>query len=91
VIVGPHCDPGFEIDGTEDSASWSFEGMSEFRLCLTRTGANQGYPPSWATGDGGLRRLPAGPGNAMGYDDLNVIEAASSGRSTRWTRRWASR
>ena len=77
VIVGPQCGLGFEIYGTEGSASWSFERMNEFRLCLTRTGPNQGYTTvlgNPAMGDYG--KFQPGPGNAMGYDDLKVIEAS---------------
>jgi len=76
VIVGPQCGLGFEIYGTEGSASWNFERMNEFQLCLTRKGPNQGYTTvlgNPAMGD--YAAFQPGPGNAMGYDDLKVIEA----------------
>lgn len=76
VIVGPQCGLGFEIYGTEGSVTWNFERMNEFRLCLTRTGPNQGYTTvlgNPAMGD--YAAFQPGPGNAMGYDDLKVIEA----------------
>ncbi len=79
VSVGPECALGFEIYGTDGSATWNFEQMNELRLCLGRGGpdkANRGYTTvlgNSALGD--YARFQPGPGNSMGYDDLKVIEA----------------
>ena len=76
VIVGPQCGLGFEIYGTDGSATWNFEQMNELRLCLGRGGDNGGYTTvlgNAALGDYG--RFQPGPGHSMSYDDLKVIEA----------------
>src|SRR6201995_2922709 len=76
VSVGPQCGLGFEIFGTEGSATWNFERMNEFRLCLGRGGANAGYTPVLGNAQlGDYARFQPGPGHSMGYDDLKVIEA----------------
>jgi predicted dehydrogenase len=76
VIVGPQCGLGFEIYGTEGSASWNFERMNELRLAIGRTGPNQGYTTVLGNqSQGDYAHFQPGPGNAMGYDDLKVIEA----------------
>jgi predicted dehydrogenase len=75
VSVGPQCGLGFEIYGTEGSATWNFEQMNELRLCLGR-GADQGYTTILGNGRfGDYARFQPGPGTSMGYDDLKVIEA----------------
>jgi predicted dehydrogenase len=76
VSVGPECALGFEIYGTDGSATWNFEQMNELRLCLGRGGPNRGYTTvlgNSALGDYG--RFQPGPGTSMSYDDLKVIEA----------------
>jgi predicted dehydrogenase len=76
VSVGPQCALGFEIYGTDGSATWNFEQMNELRLCLGRVGDNGGYTTvlgNAALGDYG--RFQPGPGHSMSYDDLKVIEA----------------
>ncbi len=58
------------------SLVWNFEQMNELRLCLGRSGPHQGYTTVLGNphlGDYG--RFQPGPGIAMGYDDLKVIEA----------------
>jgi len=76
VSVGPQCGLGFEIYGTEGSATWNFERMNEFRLCLGRGGANAGYTTVLGNAQlGDYGRFQPGPGHSMGYDDLKVIEA----------------
>src|SRR5580693_4288548 len=75
VSVGPQSGLGFEIYGTEGSATWNFEQMNELRLCLGR-GADQGYTTILGNGRfGDYARFQPGPGTSMGYDDLKVIEA----------------
>jgi predicted dehydrogenase len=76
VSVGPQCSLGFEIYGTDGSAAWNFERMNEFRLCLGRGGADSGYTTVLGNAHlGDYGRFQPGPGNAMSYDDLKVIEA----------------
>lgn len=76
VSVGPQCGLGFEIYGTEGSATWSFERMNEFRLCLGRGAANPGYITVLGNAElGDYGRFQPGPGHSMSYDDLKVIEA----------------
>jgi predicted dehydrogenase len=75
-IVGPQCGLAVELYGTDGSLAWNFEQMNELRLCLGRGGPHQGYTTVLANphlGDYG--RFQPGPGIAMGYDDLKVIEA----------------
>jgi predicted dehydrogenase len=76
VSVGPECALGFEIYGTDGSATWNFEQMNELRVCLGRTSSDRGYTTilgNSALGD--YARFQPGPGNSMSYDDLKVIEA----------------
>ena len=75
-IVGPQCGLGFELYGTDGSAVWNFEQMNELRLCLGRSGPHQGYTTVLANPHlGDYAHFQPGPGIAMGYDDLKVIEA----------------
>jgi predicted dehydrogenase len=74
VAVGPQCQLLLEVFGTEGSASWDFERMNELRVAEL---ANPGYTTVLAhAGLGDYARFQPGPGVAMGYDDLKVIEAA---------------
>jgi len=76
VIVGPQCGLGFEIYGTEGSASWNFEQMNELKLALGRTGPSQGYTTILGNASqGDYAAFQPGPGNSLGYDDLKVVEA----------------
>jgi predicted dehydrogenase len=75
-IVGPQCGLGFELYGTDGSAVWAFEQMNELRVCLGRGGPHQGYTTVLGNPHlGDYARFQPGPGIAMGYDDLKVIEA----------------
>jgi hypothetical protein len=50
--------------------------MNELQLSIGRTGPNQGYTTILANqSQGDYAHFQPGPGNAMGYDDLKVIEA----------------
>ncbi len=76
VSVGTQCGLGLEIYGTEGSASWDFERMNEMQLAIGRSGPNQGYTTVLGNRtQGDYAYFQPGPGNAMGYDDLKVIEA----------------
>ncbi|HEX4250502.1 MAG TPA: Gfo/Idh/MocA family oxidoreductase [Pseudonocardia sp.] len=74
VAVGPQTQLLLEVSGTEGSATWDFERMNELRVA--RLGGS-GYTTVLAHGGlGEYARFQPGPGIAMGYDDLKVIEAA---------------
>ena len=76
VIVGPQCGIGFEIYGTEGSATWNFEQMNELRVCLGLGGPHHGYTSVLGNSHlGDYAHFQPGPANSMGYDDLKVIEA----------------
>jgi predicted dehydrogenase len=76
VSVGPQCGLGFEIYGTDGSATWNFEQMNELRLCLGRGGPAPGYTTVLGhPGMGDYGRFQPGPGHSKSYDDLKVIEA----------------
>lgn len=75
-IVGPQCGLVMELYGTDGAATWNFERMNELQVCIGRGGPHAGYTTvlgNAALGD--YARFQPGPGLAMGYDDLKVIEA----------------
>ena len=75
IVVGPQCGLAIEVYGTEGSATWNFEQMNELQLCLGRGGPNAGYTRVLANDVmGEYGRFQPGPANAMGYDDLKVVE-----------------
>ncbi|MEW2316560.1 Gfo/Idh/MocA family protein [Streptomyces bauhiniae] len=76
VSVGEQNNYGFEVHGTEGAVSWDFRRMNELRV--SRGGLYQDQPVSTAyvgPGDGEFAAFQPGAANAMGYDDLKVIEA----------------
>ncbi|GAA4685578.1 Gfo/Idh/MocA family protein [Phytohabitans rumicis] len=73
VSVGSQCDYGFEIHGTEGVLAWDFRRMGELRVGGTTVHVGPGH--------GEYAAFQPGPGIAMGYDDLKVIEAAGFLRS----------
>jgi predicted dehydrogenase len=76
IVVGPQCGFGVEIYGTEGSATWNFEQMNELHLSIGRSGPHQGYTTVLGNAHlGDYAKFQPGPGIAMGYDDLKVIEA----------------
>jgi predicted dehydrogenase len=76
VTVGPRCQVGFEIFGTDGAVSWDFERMNELRVCVGRSGPDHGYRTVMAgPAMGGYSHFQPGPGISMSYDDLKVIEA----------------
>ncbi|MFJ2166385.1 Gfo/Idh/MocA family protein [Streptomyces griseofuscus] len=67
---------GFEVHGTSGAVSWDFRRMNE--LAVSRGTSLQDQPVSTVyvgPGDGEFAAFQPGAGNAMGYDDLKVIEA----------------
>ncbi|WP_086791570.1 Gfo/Idh/MocA family protein [Streptomyces thermovulgaris] len=76
VSVGEQNNYGFEIHGTEGALFWDFRRMGE--LGVSRGTAYQDQPVSTVyvgPGHGEYEAFQPGAANAMGYDDLKVIEA----------------
>ncbi|MGA5648263.1 Gfo/Idh/MocA family protein [Streptomyces seoulensis] len=76
VSVGEQNNYGFEVHGTEGAVAWDFRRMNELRL--SRGGSYQDQPMSTVyvgPGDGEFAAFQPGAANAMGYDDLKVVEA----------------
>ncbi|MEU9922991.1 Gfo/Idh/MocA family oxidoreductase [Streptomyces griseoluteus] len=76
VSVGEQNNYGFEVHGTEGAVSWDFRRMNELRV--SRGGSYQDQPVSTVyvgPADGEFAAFQPGAANAMGYDDLKVVEA----------------
>jgi len=76
VSVGEQNNYGFEVHGTEGAVFWDFRRMNE--LGVSRGTGYQDQPVSTVhvgPGDGEFAAFQPGAANAMGYDDLKVIEA----------------
>ncbi|MFG3043411.1 Gfo/Idh/MocA family protein [Streptomyces sp. NPDC048241] len=76
VSVGEQNNYGFEVHGTEGAVFWDFRRLNELRV--SRGGTYQDQPVSTVyvgPGDGEFGAFQPGAANAMGYDDLKVIEA----------------
>lgn len=76
VSVGEQNNYGFEVHGTEGAVSWDFRRMNELRV--SGGGTYQDQPVSTVyvgPGDGEFAAFQPGAANAMGYDDLKVVEA----------------
>ncbi|MEV8047002.1 Gfo/Idh/MocA family oxidoreductase [Streptomyces griseoluteus] len=76
VSVGEQNNYGFEVHGTEGAVFWDFRRMNELRV--SRGGSYQDQPVSTVyvgPGDGEFAAFQPGAANAMGYDDLKVVEA----------------
>ncbi|MFI1995944.1 Gfo/Idh/MocA family protein [Actinoplanes sp. NPDC020271] len=68
VASGEQNNYGFAIHGTDGVLTWDFRRMGELRV--------NGLTTLAGPGDGEFVAFQPGPGNAMSYDDLKVIEAA---------------
>ncbi|MFF4018578.1 Gfo/Idh/MocA family protein [Streptomyces sp. NPDC001843] len=82
VSVGEQNNYGFEVHGTSGAVFWDFRRMNE--LGVGRGDRYQDQPVSTVfvgPGDGEFAAFQPGAANAMGYDDLKVIEAARFLRS----------
>ncbi|MEU6810143.1 Gfo/Idh/MocA family oxidoreductase [Streptomyces sp. NPDC046831] len=80
--VGEQNNYGFEVHGTRGAVFWDFRRMNE--LGVSRGTTYQDQPVSTVQagpGDGEFAAFQPGAGNAMGYDDLKVIEAGRFLRS----------
>lgn len=76
VSVGEQNNYGFEVHGTEGALFWDFRRMNE--LGVSRGTSYQDQPVSTVyvgPGDGEFGAFQPGAANAMGYDDLKVVEA----------------
>ncbi|MGW0080954.1 Gfo/Idh/MocA family protein [Streptomyces sp. NPDC003393] len=76
VSVGEQNAYGFEIHGTTGALFWDFRRLGE--LGVSRGSAYQDQPVSTVyvgPGHGAYAAFQPGAANAMGYDDLKVIEA----------------
>ena len=76
VAVGEQNSYGFEVHGTAGVVAWDFRRMGE--LLVGRGGAYQDQPVATVfagPGAGDYAAFQPGAANAMGYDDLKVIEA----------------
>ncbi|MEU1274174.1 Gfo/Idh/MocA family oxidoreductase [Streptomyces sp. NPDC005799] len=82
VSVGEQNNYGFEIHGTRGAVYWDYRRMGE--LGVSRGGSYQDQPVSTVfvgPGAGEYAAFQPGSANAMGYDDLKVIEASHFVRS----------
>ncbi|MCH5677196.1 Gfo/Idh/MocA family protein [Streptomyces gilvus] len=82
VSVGEQNNYGFEIHGTKGAVFWDYRRMGE--LGVSRGGSYQDQPVSTVfvgPGAGEYAAFQPGSANAMGYDDLKVIEASHFVRS----------
>ncbi|MFF7284665.1 Gfo/Idh/MocA family protein [Streptomyces griseorubiginosus] len=76
VSVGEQNNYGFEVHGTRGAVFWDFRRMGELRV-----GHGTGYQDQAIStvyvgpGDGEFGAFQPGAANAMGYDDLKVVEA----------------
>ncbi|MBL1103125.1 Gfo/Idh/MocA family oxidoreductase [Streptomyces sp. 5-8] len=82
VSVGEQNTYGFEVHGTRGAVFWDFRRMNE--LAVSRGTTYQDQPVSTVyvgPGAGEFAAFQPGAANAMGYDDLKVIEACRFVRS----------
>ncbi len=84
-IVGPQSQMAFEIYGTKGSLMWNLETMNEMRIFLTEAHdpgdgsavIHDGYTTVYAGDRYPFHgRFVPGDANAIGYEDLKVIECA---------------
>ncbi|MDI6516955.1 Gfo/Idh/MocA family oxidoreductase [Streptomyces coelicoflavus] len=76
VSVGEQNNYGFEVHGTTGAVYWDFRRMNE--LGVSRGTSYQDQPVSTVhvgPGHGEFAAFQPGAANAMGYDDLKVVEA----------------
>jgi predicted dehydrogenase len=76
VSVGEQNAYGFEVHGTRGAVFWDFRRMNELRVSQVTTYQDQTVSTVYVgPGDGEFAAFQPGAANAMGYDDLKVIEA----------------
>ncbi|MFF5965237.1 Gfo/Idh/MocA family protein [Streptomyces collinus] len=76
VSVGEQNNYGFEVHGTKGAVFWDFRRMNELGVSRGTTYQDQSVTTVYAgPGHGEFAAFQPGAANAMGYDDLKVIEA----------------
>ncbi|WP_030611340.1 Gfo/Idh/MocA family protein [Streptomyces fulvoviolaceus] len=76
VSVGEQNNYGFEVHGTKGALFWDFRRMNELGVSLGTTYQDQPVSTVYVgPGDGEFGAFQPGAANAMGYDDLKVVEA----------------
>ncbi|WP_409468092.1 Gfo/Idh/MocA family protein [Streptomyces sp. HC307] len=76
VSVGEQNNYGFEVHGTRGAVFWDFRRMNELRISRGTTYQDQPVSTVYVGPDHGeFAAFQPGAANAMGYDDLKVIEA----------------
>ncbi|MFI2758759.1 Gfo/Idh/MocA family protein [Streptomyces echinatus] len=76
VSVGEQNNYGFEVHGTRGAVFWDFRRMNELRVSRGTTYQDQPVSTVYVgPGAGEFAAFQPGAANAMGYDDLKVIEA----------------
>lgn len=76
VAVGPEARYHFEANGTDGAVSWNFERMNELDVYMPLTSGDRGYSTVYMSPrHPDFAHFQPGPGLAMGYGDLKVIEA----------------
>lgn len=73
--VGDQCRYGIEVRGTEGAVAWDFRRLGELQVCLDGGRAGASYRTVLVGPEAGdLGAFQPGPGIALSYDDLKVIE-----------------
>ncbi|WP_428935956.1 Gfo/Idh/MocA family protein [Streptomyces sp. ACT015] len=76
VAVGEQNNYGFAVHGTEGAVFWDFRRMNELAVSLGSGYQDQPVSTVYVgPGDGEFGAFQPGAANAMGYDDLKVVEA----------------
>jgi predicted dehydrogenase len=76
VSVGEQNNYGFEVHGTKGAVFWDFRRMNELGISRGTTYQDQAVTTVYVgPGHGEFAAFQPGAANAMGYDDLKVIEA----------------
>jgi predicted dehydrogenase len=74
--VGPQSQMAFDVYGTDGAISWNLETMNEMQLYLKGEEVHDGYLTVYAGDRHPYHgRFVPGGANAIGYEDLKVIEA----------------
>jgi predicted dehydrogenase len=82
VAVGEQNNYGFEIHGTKGAAFWDYRRMNELGVSVGTAYQDQAVSTVFVgPGSGDYAAFQPGSANAMGYDDLKVIEAHNFLRS----------
>ncbi|QTE02326.1 Gfo/Idh/MocA family protein [Streptomyces cyanogenus] len=82
VSVGEQNAYGFEVHGTRGAVFWDFRRMNELKVSRGTTYQDQPVSTVYVgPGAGEFAAFQPGAANAMGYDDLKVIEACRFVRS----------